>query len=89
MPECPQAPTKRAEGDSRITIVGFVHMIELVSPGALLVARAAGDRLPGGAQNDRGIGVVSFLTAVGSGSIIFLIQFLLFLFLRKYLVRVL
>ena len=64
-------------------------MIELVSPGALLVARAAGDRLPGGAQNDRGIGVVSFLTAVGSGSIIFLIQFLLFLFLRNYLARVL
>ncbi|RSL39663.1 hypothetical protein CEP54_016283, partial [Fusarium duplospermum] len=63
-------------------------MIELVSPGALLVPRAAGDRLPGGAQNDQGIGVVSFLTAVGSGSVIFLIQFLLFLFLRNYLARI-
>ncbi|KAI8648136.1 hypothetical protein NCS56_01545600 [Fusarium sp. Ph1] len=63
-------------------------MTELVSLGTLLVARAASDRLPGGAQNDRGIGVVSFLIAVGSGSIVFFIQFFLFLFLRNYLSRV-
>ncbi|KAF4990223.1 hypothetical protein FDECE_14464, partial [Fusarium decemcellulare] len=75
---------------SRLTVpnVDSVHMIELVSPGALLGPRAADDKLPGGAQNDRGIGIVSFLTAVGSGSIIFLVQFLLFLLLRNYVARV-
>ncbi|KAF4463414.1 phm7-similarity to hyp1 [Fusarium albosuccineum] len=56
----------RTEGDSRITITGFVHMIERVSSGTLRIARAAGNRLPGGAQNDRGIGVISFLTAIAS-----------------------
>ncbi|RSL81725.1 hypothetical protein CEP52_017131 [Fusarium oligoseptatum] len=47
-----------------------------------------GDRLPGGAENDRGIGVVSFLTAVGSGSIVFLILIFLLTIPRNYLARV-
>jgi hypothetical protein len=52
-------------------------------------ARAESSKLPGGAQKDQGIGIVSFLTAVSSGSAIFAFQLLLFLLLRNKLARIL
>ncbi|RSL80957.1 hypothetical protein CEP52_017296 [Fusarium oligoseptatum] len=53
-----------------------------------LFARAESSKLPGGAQKDQGIGIVSFLTAVSSGSAIFAFQLLLFLLLRNKLARI-
>ncbi|RSL45832.1 hypothetical protein CEP54_014119 [Fusarium duplospermum] len=50
-----------------------------------LFAKAESSKLPGGAQKDQGIGIVSFLTAVSSGSAIFAFQLLLFLLLRNKL----
>ena len=66
-----------------------VSVLELASSYTPRLTRAEGSRQPGGAQNDQGIGVVSFLTALGSGSALFILQFLLFLTLRNHLSRIL
>lgn len=44
---------------------------------------------PGKAQDSEGIGIVSFLTAVGTAAAIFTVQAILFLLLRNKLARIL
>ncbi|KAI8710387.1 hypothetical protein NCS52_01578400 [Fusarium sp. LHS14.1] len=46
------------------------------------------EKRPGSAQKDYGISLFSFLTAIGSGFIIFVIQLVLFLSLRNKLARI-
>jgi calcium permeable stress-gated cation channel len=43
----------------------------------------------GSAQEDQGMGIISFMTAVGVAVAIFAAQFLLFLLLRNKLARIL
>ena len=47
------------------------------------------DTQPGRGQDDQGIGIVSFLTAVGVALAVFAVQLLLFLVLRNKLARIL
>ncbi|KFA50706.1 hypothetical protein S40293_07836 [Stachybotrys chartarum IBT 40293] len=47
-----------------------------------------GDEAPGAGQNDEGIGILSFLSALGVALIIFSVQILLFLLLRNKLARI-
>ncbi|SCO54602.1 related to PHM7-similarity to A.thaliana hyp1 protein [Fusarium fujikuroi] len=52
------------------------------------MSQSGTSKQPGGAQGDAGIGLVSFLTALGSGSVFFFLQLILFLLLRNHLDRI-
>lgn len=68
------------------TARAIASLVELTDRG--LVARED-DGSSGSAQKSEGIGIVSFLTAVGIAVAIFAAQFLLFLLLRNKLARIL
>ncbi|VTO92630.1 unnamed protein product [Fusarium graminearum] len=69
-------------------ILKAMDYIARTGKGALKIpyfARDETSRLPGGAQFDEGIGVSSFIAALSSGAVIFMLQLLLFLLLRNKL----
>jgi len=54
----------------------------------LYFARGDATKEPGGAQQNEGIGVSSFIAALSSGFMIFILQLVLFLLLRNKLGRI-
>lgn len=77
--------TSAAEGSFTLPLPGGPWDIRM-EPGTL-VPRL--DRSPGGAQDEQGIGIVSFLTALATALVIFTVQASLFMLLRNKLARIL